>query len=125
MVFNDKEHTSLRRTLRKEAPKSERIVWTYLKNKKLGYKFRHQHGIGRYVVDFYCPALKLIIEIDGISHQGEEKYKDDKRREAFFLSKGFHIKRYTTDQVFNSIGMVVTDIQRVLNLLSTSRGNLR
>ena len=68
-IFNKKTETIKRKLLRNNAPLPEIMLWSRLKSKQLGgYKFRRQFSIGRYVVDFYCPILKLALEIDGDSH---------------------------------------------------------
>jgi very-short-patch-repair endonuclease len=66
---------------------SERILWKYIRGKQLdGWRFRRQHGFGPYVLDFYCPTLKLCIEVDGNIHLIDEiKQKDDDR--TIFLEK--------------------------------------
>ena len=58
------------RTMRYEMTFSERVIWKYLRNRQImGYKFRRQHVVGSYIVDFYCHELKLVIEVDGLSHE--------------------------------------------------------
>ena len=93
-IFNIKSQKQLRQKLRNERPVSEKIFWGQLRNSQLGYKFRRQQGIGRYVVDFYCPELKLVIEIDGATHETEEELKQDKIRQDFLESLGLKILRY-------------------------------
>ena len=56
----------------------EKRLWSILRNNQLGVKFRRQHGIGHYIVDFYCPELKLIIEVDGESHFSEDAQAYDR-----------------------------------------------
>ena len=67
-IHNNKNQKSRRKNLRNNMTKAEIILWSKLKGKQLGYKFRRQHGIGKYIIDFYCPKLKLIIEVDGDVH---------------------------------------------------------
>ena len=68
-TFNRPEQTSYRRDLRKASSLAERILWRSLRNRQVGgCKFRRQHGIEQYIVDFYCPELMLAIEIDGPHH---------------------------------------------------------
>lgn len=68
----------LRRKMRREMSPAESAVWLILSRKKFqGIKFRRQHAIGNYIVDFYCPSKKLIIEIDGDTHAGEVAVKKD------------------------------------------------
>ena len=63
-IHNIKSQKQRRKNLRNNMTKAEIILWSKLKGKQLGYKFRRQHGIGKFIVDFYCPVLKMIIEVD-------------------------------------------------------------
>ena len=76
---------------------SEIRVWLYLRRRKLdGWKFRRQHPIGPYVVDFYCPAARLVVELDGNSHDGsKDEYED--RRQAWLESQGYRVLRLSAD----------------------------
>lgn len=65
---------------------SEKLLWKYLRNEKIGFKFRRQHPIGIYALDFYCPKLKLCIEVDGEQHL--DRVTQDKRRDDFLLELG-------------------------------------
>lgn len=77
-IFNHPDQKQVRRKLRSEMPKAELILWGHLRSKNLsGYKFRRQYSIKGYIVDFFCPAVKLAIEVDGDSHFTKvAKYKD-------------------------------------------------
>lgn len=85
-------------------------MWKHLSRKQMcGYKFRCQHGFDRYVVDFYCPELKLAIEIDGESHfqSGAEEY--DREREEYIKSFGVRILRFQNTDVYQNLnGMLET-----------------
>ena len=72
---------------------SEIRVWLYLRRRRLdGWKFRRQHPIGPYVVDFYCPAARLVVELDGASRDGsKDEYED--RRQAWLEAKGYRVLR--------------------------------
>jgi very-short-patch-repair endonuclease len=67
-LFNDPDQKSFRKELRNEPTRAEYLLWQALKGSALGYKFRRQHGIGKYVVDFYCPSKRLVVEVDGDTH---------------------------------------------------------
>jgi len=75
IVYNHKEYKAVRRKLRKQEVSSEKILWSKLRNKQQKFRFRRQYGIGKYIVDFYCPKLKLAIEIDGATHFKDEEVK--------------------------------------------------
>ena len=81
-IFTRPTVTNLRRELRAASPLAERLLWAQLKGRKLGVKFRRQHSVGPYVVDFFCKELNLAIEIDGPSHhENEEVERYDLRLE--------------------------------------------
>lgn len=68
-IFNSKKTKAQRTHLRNNLTQAESRLWSKLKGRQIfDYKFRRQHGIGNYIVDFYCPVLKLVIEVDGESH---------------------------------------------------------
>ncbi|MFA5070711.1 MAG: endonuclease domain-containing protein [Patescibacteria group bacterium] len=78
-----------RRTLRHNMTEAEVFLWVRLKNRQvLGYKFRRQYSVGYFVIDFYCPKLKLAIEVDGLSHFTKDTIEYDKRREEYIKSFG-------------------------------------
>ncbi len=78
------ENLNLKRHLRSEMTNAETRLWSKLRAKQFqGLKFRRQHGIGPYIVDFYCPERSLVIEVDGDSHAAECQVIRDKRREAY------------------------------------------
>jgi very-short-patch-repair endonuclease len=85
--------TERARELRRKMTSSEIRVWLYLRRRRLdGWKFRRQHPIGTYVVDFYCPAARLVVELDGDSHDGsKDEYED--RRQAWLESQGYRVLR--------------------------------
>ena len=107
-LFNLSAQTERRRELRKSLAPAEALLWTRLRNKQVhGYKFRRQYGIGSYVVDFYCPELKLALEIDGRSHLGEEAADRDLARQAWIEQFGIHFLRFSDTEVLRSIDAVV------------------
>src|SRR3989338_1817930 len=82
-----------RRELRKNQTKHEEILWEYIRNRKLGFKFKRQYSIGGYVLDFYCPEIKLVIELDGSHHSKEENFIYDKDRTDFLKVLGCKVLR--------------------------------
>ena len=93
------------RKFRKEPSESEKILYKRIRDKKLGYKFRRQYPIGPYALDFYCPRLKLCLEVDGEQHQ---LTKDrDARRDAFLAEYGILTIRIPSLELFgeNNMGM--------------------
>ena len=113
--FNKTAEKEKRRLLRKILPKVEVVIWSRLKGKQvLGYKFRRQYSIGTYVIDFYCPALKLAVEIDGDSHFQEGAQDNDKHRQAFIESFGIQFLRFTNEDVLRNLEGVLEAIKQAL-----------
>ncbi len=114
-IFNQKNRKNSRRQLRSQMTKAETALWYRIRNNQLGYKFRRQHGIGNYIVDFYCPELKLIVEIDGDVHFYEKNILADKEREKYFKSLGLKIMRYTNLDVIRNIDNVLEDLKKIVD----------
>lgn len=110
-IFNKKEYIKKRQYLRKNMTKAEIVLWSKLKGKQLnGLKFRRQCGINNYVVDFYCPELKLAIEIDGDVHAYNSRIVYDKKRQKEIEALGIKVLRYTNNDVTQNIEGVLYDI---------------
>lgn len=101
---------SLRKKLRNNPTPQEVILWSRLRRKQLGYKFRRQHSIGNYIVDFYCKELQLVIELDGWQHKEEFGGKKESERTRFLKNKNLYILRFWNNDVNNSIDNVVQKI---------------
>ncbi len=87
----------------------EQLLWTALRNKQIaGLKFRRQHPIGPYFVDFYCHAVKLVIEADGMSHIDRLEY--DQKRTAYLESRGFQVFRVTNEDIMRDLDAVIRGI---------------
>ena len=97
--------------MRKNSTLSEVLLWEQLKNKQLiGYDFHKQKPIDEFIVDFYCPKLKLVIEIDGESHDG--KIQEDKTREEKLKSLGLNILRFLDSEVKQNMEGVILEIRK-------------
>jgi very-short-patch-repair endonuclease len=116
--FNCTPDKPKRQRLRNRAPNAERHLWPHLRRRHIaGAKFRRQYGVDRFVIDFYCPALKLAIEIDGSSHDGDEAQAYDQARQQHIEALGIEFLRFTNAQVYQELEEVVVAIrQRVLEL---------
>lgn len=115
VIYNRKQQIPLRKQLRREIPRSESILWAQLKGRKINdIKFRRQHGIGNYVIDFYCPKLKLAIEIDGDSHYTDDAEIYDQKRTAYLEALGIVVVRFTNTEVQQNLDGVITEIQSVI-----------
>jgi very-short-patch-repair endonuclease len=106
------ELKELAKKLRNNATKSEIILWLKLKNKQLyNYKFIRQKPVDNYILDFYCPELKLGIELDGYSHELAEVFHKDLKKEKRLNNLGIAILRFKDAQVFNDIENVIKEIE--------------
>jgi len=106
-------------------PKAEVLLWIQLKGKKMqGYKFRRQYGVGPYVLDFYCPELKLAIEIDGDSHfqAGAEEY--DRDRQALIEKLGIRFLRFTNSDVYESLNGVLEKVAHAVQRIARDAGSM-
>ncbi len=113
---NESEQKILRKELRSHATPAEAVLWKMLKGRNAdGMKFRRQQGIGPYVLDFYCPELRLCVELDGSSH--DYKYEYDEQRTKFLQKQGIRVLRFRNDQVWQGIYSVVDEIVRVGRLI--------
>jgi len=108
------QKTAQSRALRRDSTFPERLLWSYLRAGRLqGVKFRRQHACGPYVVDFYCAAAQLVIEIDGLSHDGRQQYDADRTR--YLETQGLTVVRYLNDQIIADVETVVADIFRQIS----------
>ena len=104
------------RDLRKNQTEAENIFWELVRNKKLlGLKFRRQHQIGHYIVDFYCHSQKLIIELDGEIHNSPEQKKKDETRDKYLKSLGNKILRFNNTELFENTGGLLKKIEESLS----------
>ena len=91
---------------------AEIVLWMHLRTGMNGCKFRRQHPIECYVVDFYCHKKKLVIEVDGSIHNDPTVSLEDELRQQSLLDWGYKILRFTNQQVLNSIENVLIEISR-------------
>ena len=112
-TLNDISLKSLRRRLRINPAQPEILLWTKLRGRQiLNSKFRRQCSIGRYVVDFYCPSARLVIEIDGDTHfVSKEAVDNDSKRQQFIESKGMKVLRFTNSEVSKNMTGVLKTIE--------------
>ena len=104
------------RVMRHEPSKAEAKLWEVLRDRKLGgFKFRRQVPIAGYIVDFYCPARQIVIEIDGESHFSEQGKQYDQQRDAYLQGVGLRVLRFTNTQVMQELEGVFTMIQKAVN----------
>lgn len=108
--------------MRKNPTDAEEVLWKYLKNKELGIKFRRQHIIDEFIVDFVNLETGLIIEVDGGYHNKEEQKIYDQERTEILEKKGFKIIRFLNEEVLFSPEEVCYKIKVYYNHLKTDNG---
>jgi len=117
-VFNSPRQKSRRKSLRRNMTRAEIVLWYSLKGKQLlGYKFRRQHGVDQYILDFYCPELNLAIEVDGESHSSGDARRRDAKRQKEIEVYGIRFLRFTDDEVLGNPDRVVDAIERKVRQL--------
>ena len=97
--------------LRATETKAEQMLWTRLSKNQLGVKFRRQHPIHSFVIDFYCHKYKIVIELDGPIHDTEEQRMYDKNRTDVLRDFGIVVLRFRNEEVFTDIDKVIEKIQ--------------
>jgi very-short-patch-repair endonuclease len=103
------------RTLRRESTAAESKLWQALRNRQLNNtKFARQEPIDPYIVDFVCRAKKLVIEIDGVTHETPEELAHDATRTAYLVLEGYRVIRFSNEEVFGDLGPVLEAIMRNL-----------
>ena len=109
----EKNETVLRaRALRRDMSLPEGMLWQALRSRPDGFKFRRQHPIGKCIVDFYCPASRLVIEVDGESHSMGDRPARDARRDAWLRKQGLNVIRFAASDVMKDLSSVLTLILR-------------
>ena len=104
-----------RRELRHNATRAEALLWACLRKSQLdGKKFRRQHSIGPYIVDFYCPECRVIVELDGEVHTGLLAIERDERRTEFLSRFGVQVLRFENHEVVENRERVVECIRAAL-----------
>ncbi|MBI2037589.1 MAG: endonuclease domain-containing protein [Candidatus Magasanikbacteria bacterium] len=115
---NEPTLKDVRRFLRAEGTSAEKILWKYIRKNQLGYKFRRQFSIGNFVADFYCHELKLIIELDGWTHDSSQTKIKDLRKQQFFEGKGYTVIRLTNEEIYGDPEKFIARIKEICDKLS-------
>ena len=122
-IHNRKELEGRRKELRNNGTSAEAILWTLLKGKQPdGKKFRRQHSVGNYILDFYCPAAKLAVELDGDSHFTMEGMKYDENRTRYLNGLNIRVIRFLNGDVFGNPKGVVEKIRCAINHPGSASG---
>lgn len=111
-IHNNKKFLERRKDLRESSTPEEEILWNEIRNNKLGARFRRQHSMGGYILDFYCFKGRLIIELDGNLHDKEY----DAVRDAFFRQLGYQTMRIKNKDINHDLNKVLEEVKRTLSL---------
>ena len=107
--------TDLARKLRRVDTPAEELLWERLRNRQLlRLKFRRQHQFGDYIADFFCSEANLVIECDGGIHEHNESWHHDQGRDAYMVSQGLRVLRFSNQRILNDIENVLREIQQHL-----------
>lgn len=115
-IYNRYEFNSIRKQLRQNLTKAEIVLWSRLKGRQLGHKFRRQYGIGPYIVDFFCKELRLVVEVDGEEHLEDDWRERDIGRQKYIESHFIQFIRFSNDEVLEDTDGV---IERLLDFIKT------
>jgi len=100
-----------RKKLRNKGTSAEAELWKHISNSKLaGRKFRRQHSVGNFIIDFYCPSEKLAVELDGEDHYWQEGIDRDLKKELFLKAHSIRVLRFENKLVFHDINYVLKKI---------------
>ena len=111
-----------RKELRKNLTAAEATLWKFLQRSQLeGRKFRRQHSVGNYILDFYCPEEKLCVELDGAGHFTDAGCARDEERTAYLNSVGIKVLRFENKLVFKRIEAVLEEIKNSFSNAMPSR----
>lgn len=111
--FYNKDINNIARTLRKQMTRQERHLWyDFLRNYYV--KVYRQRTIDNYVADFYCPAAKLVVELDGGQHYTEKKMLDDEHRSLIINQYGIHVVRIPNNEIDNNFYSVCTYLDSII-----------
>jgi very-short-patch-repair endonuclease len=98
------------KSLRRDLTPPEAMLWSRLRRRGEGLVFRRQHPLGPFILDFYCPAAKLVIEIDGIGHSHGDQPERDERRDGWLTGQGLQVLRIAAADVFRDADEVADNL---------------
>ena len=111
MIHNRNNLKQFRKELRNNLTPAEAVLWNSLKNSQIGKKFRRQHSVGNYILDFYCAPERVAIELDGQHHFTEEGLKYDEERTRYLNSLNIRVIRFENVKVFEDLDGVLEEIK--------------
>ncbi|MGA9364763.1 MAG: DUF559 domain-containing protein [Bacteroidota bacterium] len=109
------------KALRKNMTTAERKLWSLVRRNQLGLHFRRQAPLGSFIVDFYCPAAKLVLELDGIHHDLSDEKDYDRLREEHLKARGVKVIRFKNNEILMSTSSVLAEIQEQIESSTTCK----
>jgi len=120
--YNKSSEKEKRRKLRQNQTNAEDLVWRYLRNRQLlGYKFKRQYSVDHFVIDFYCPELKLAVELDGASHNNPEQREYDIKRQKYLEEFNIKFVRIKDEDLFGNTNQAFMKIENTIKLLEKNK----
>ena len=120
--FNKPSEKTKRRRLRQNQTNAEELVWRFLRNRQLsGFKFKRQFSVDHFVIDFYCPELKLAVEIDGASHNEPGQQKKDISRQKYLESFNIKFVRIKDEELLGNPEKAFGKIENAIKLLEEKK----
>ena len=115
--YNKKSEQENRRSLRNDMNYCEKIAWLHIRRKQLGYRFLRQYSVDKFVIDFYCPKLKLAVEIDGSIHDLPEQKEKDLKRQEYIEQYKINFVRITNEELLGNPNKAFKKIENAIRLL--------
>ena len=110
-IYNQSKMKERRRLLRRNQTTTEKQLWEQLRGSRLGARFVRLYSIGYYIVDFYAPSRRLVVEIDGSIHELEESKENDLDRQSNLEALGIKVLRFTTNEIIGNMDDVLSVIR--------------
>ena len=121
-VYNRPEELEIRKFLRTNGTMEEAMMWNILKNKQIaGVRFRRQFSVSSYILDFYCPELRLCIELDGNGHYSSGGLQHDYMRDKYLSSLGIKVLRFENREILKMQPAVLSLIEETIKELKRLR----
>ena len=114
-LFNASWSLDRRRELRRDATRAEKVFWACVRGNRLGVKFRRQFNIGPYIADFYAPRARLVVELDGESHDDPVAKAYDQERDSYMTSLGLKVLRFPNQDIQSDLDSVLVIVQSYIS----------
>jgi very-short-patch-repair endonuclease len=115
-IFNRAREKEKRRELRNDMTNAERLLWKRIRRRQIRNKrFLRQFSVGKYIIDFYCPEIRLAVEVDGDTHSSDEEIESDKNRQTEIENFGISFLRFKNEEIFRNIEKVILRLETVID----------